>query len=206
MGISCVNVVSLLLVYVMQIKYLVVECGVNCELEVLLLEKEIVWCFEVGIGFILFEFVMLMVYVKLGFKEEVLVIELLDQDVFVFRLFCYFLMVLCEWFILEICFYQLCCEIVIIMLINDLVDIVGIIYVFWIVEDVGVMLIDVVCIYVVIDVIFGVGYIWCWICVVNLLIVLLDRLMLDICWLIDCVGCWLFNYCLQFLVVGVEIN
>lgn len=55
-----------------------VECGVNCELEVLLLEKEIVWCFEVGIGFILFEFVMLMVYVKLGFKEEVLVIELLD--------------------------------------------------------------------------------------------------------------------------------
>lgn len=206
MGTSRANAASLLLVHADQIRHLVLERGLNRELEALPSEKEMQRRAEAGIGLTSPELATLMAHVKLVLKEEMLATELPDQDVFASRLPRYFPTSLRERFLPEIRSHQLRREIVTTMLINDLVGTAGISYAFRITEDVGVNLIDAVRTYVATDAIFGVNHVWRWIRSANLPVALSDRMTLDTRRLIDRAGRWLLNYRPQPLAVGAEIN
>jgi glutamate dehydrogenase len=206
MGTSRANAASLLPVHADQIKYLVLECGLNRELEALPSEKEIHRRTATGLGLTSPELATLMAHVKLALKEDVLGTELPDQDVFASRLPRYFPTPLRERFTPEIRAHQLRREIVTTMLINDMVDTAGISYAFRITEDVGVNPIDAVRTFTATDAIFGIDHVWRRIRAANLPVALSDRLTLDTRRLIDRAGRWLLNYRPQPLAVGAEIN
>lgn len=210
MGTSRANAASLLPVHADQIRHLVVDRGLNRELEALPSEKEIARRAEAGLGLASPELATLMAHVKLALKAAVLATDLPDQDVFAARLPRYFPLVLQQRFAPEIRSHQLRREIVTTMLINDLVDTAGITYAYRITEDVGVDVIDAVRAYVATDAIFGVGELWRRIRSAGeqdgLPVAVTDRMTLDLRRLIDRAGRWLLNYRPQPLAVGAEIN
>ncbi|HEU0189796.1 MAG TPA: NAD-glutamate dehydrogenase [Mycobacterium sp.] len=210
MGTSRANAASLLPVHAEQVRHLVVDRGLNRELEALPSDKEIRRRTEAGIGFTSPELATLMAHVKLALKAEVLTTDLPEQDVFAARLPQYFPTVLQERFGPEIRSHQLRREIVTTMLINDVVDTAGISYAYRITQDVGVGVVDAVRAYVATDAIFGVNAIWRRIRAVSesngLSTAVSDRMTLELRRLIDRAGRWLLNYRPQPLAVGAEIN
>jgi glutamate dehydrogenase len=209
-GTSRSNAPSLLPVHAMQIQQLVVDRGLNRELEALPSEKEIGRRAEAGLGLTSPELATLMAHVKLALKAEVVATDLPDQDVFAARLPHYFPAVLAERFGSEIRSHQLRREIVTTMLINDVVDTAGITYAYRITEDAGVGSIDAVRAYVATDAIFEVGARWRQIRAAaeqnGLAVAVSDRMTLDLRRLVDRAGRWLLNYRPQPLAVGAEIN
>ncbi|MEB3032772.1 NAD-glutamate dehydrogenase [[Mycobacterium] nativiensis] len=210
MGTSRANAASLLPVHADQIQHLVVDRGLNRELEALPSEKEIRRRAEAGLGLASPELATLMAHVKLTLKAAVLATDLPEQDVFAARLPQYFPVPLQQRFAHEIRSHQLRREIVTTMLINDVVDTAGITYAYRITEDAGVDLIDAVRAYVATDAIFGVGKLWRRIRAAGeqdgLPVAVTDRMTLDLRRLIDRAGRWLLNYRPQPLAVGAEIN
>ena len=206
MGTSRANAPGLLPVHADQIKYLVAERGLNRELEALPSEKEIARRLEVGIGLTSPELATLMAHVKLTLKDELLVTDLPDQEVFATKLPRYFPSQLRERCGPAIRSHQLRREIVTTMLVNDLVDTAGISYDYRITQDTGVSPVDAVRTYAATDAIFGVEQLWHSIRSEGLPIALSDQLTLDTRRLIDRAGRWLLNYRPQPLAVGAEIN
>jgi glutamate dehydrogenase len=210
MGTSRANAASMLPVHADQIRYLVAERGLNRELEALPSEKEIRRRADAGLGLTSPELATLMAHVKLALKDDMLVTDLPDQEVFAARLPQYFPSVLRERFGTEIRSHQLRREIVTTMLVNDLVDTGGITYAFRLTQDVGVRPVDAVRTYVATDAIFGIGDLWRQLrdlCEQNRVAVTVsDRMALDTRRLIDRAGRWLLNYRPQPLAVGAEIN
>ncbi|MCU1694956.1 MAG: NAD-specific glutamate dehydrogenase [Mycobacterium sp.] len=209
MGTSRANAASLLTVHARQIKGLVVERGLNRELEAFPADKEIRRRTEVGVGLTSPELSTLMAHVKLRLKDELLAGELPDQEVFAARLPEYFPRQLRDRFGPEIRTHQLRREIVTTMLVNDLVDTAGISYAYRVCEDVGVGPVDAVRAYVATDEIFKVGDVWRQIRAVGSAgasVAVTDRMTLDLRRLIDRAGRWLLNYRPQPLAVGAEVN
>ncbi|MBS9533434.1 NAD-glutamate dehydrogenase [Mycobacterium sp. M1] len=210
MGTSRANAASLLPVHAEQIKHLIIDRGLNRELEALPSEKEINRRAGVGLGLTSPELATLMAHVKLSLKAEVLATDLPDQDVFAARLPQYFPVAMQQRFGPEIRTHQLRREIVTTMLINDVVDTAGITYAYRITEDAGVGFVDAVRAYVATDAIFGVGRLWRRIRDAGerdgLPVAVCDRMTLDLRRLIDRAGRWLLNYRPQPLAVGAEIN
>jgi glutamate dehydrogenase len=206
MGTSRANAASLLNVHAQQIRDLVVNRGVNRELEALPTDKEIRRRAEVGLGLTSPELATLMAHVKLALKDDVLASELPEQDVFAARLPRYFPAQLRDHFGTAIRSHQLRREIVTTMLVNDLVDCSGISYPYRITEDVGVGPVDAVRTFVATDAIFGVGDVWRRIRAAELPVAVSDRMTLDLRRLIDRAGRWLLNYRPQPIAVGAEIN
>ncbi len=206
MGTSRANAPSLLPVHADQIRYLVIERGLNRELEALPSDKEITRRLEAGLGLTSPELATLMAHVKLTLKDELLATDLPDQEVFASRLPRYFPSPLRDRFGSAIRSHQLRREIVTTMLVNDLVDTAGISYDYRITEDVGVTPVDAVRTYVATDAIFGIEQLWHSIRAADVPIAVSDRMTLDTRRLIDRAGRWLLNYRPQPLAVGAEIN
>jgi glutamate dehydrogenase len=209
MGTSRVNAPGLLTVHARQIKDLVLERGLNRELEALPSDKEIRRRADIGLGLTSPELSTLMAHVKLGLKDELLATEVPDQEVFAARLPEYFPSQLRDRFGTEIRSHQLRREIVTTMLVNDLVDTGGITYAYRVAQDVGVGPVDAVRSYVAADAIFGVGDVWHQIRAAGdagTPVAVTDRMTLDLRRLIDRAGRWLLNYRPQPLAVGAEIN
>jgi glutamate dehydrogenase len=206
MGTSRANAPSLLPVHADQIRYLVIERGLNRELEALPTDKEIARRLDAGLGLTSPELATLMAHVKLTLKDELLATDLPDQEVFASRLPRYFPSPLRDRFGPAIRSHQLRREIVTTMLVNDLVDTAGITYDYRIAEDVGVTPVDAVRTYVATDAIFGIEQLWHSIRAADVSIGVSDRMTLDTRRLIDRAGRWLLNYRPQPLAVGAEIN
>jgi glutamate dehydrogenase len=210
LGTSRANAAGLLNVHARQIKELEARRGLNRELDALPSDKEIRRRTDIGLGLTSPELATLMAHVKLALKDEVLVSDLPDQDVFAARLPSYFPAPLRDRFVPEIRGHQLRREIVTTMLINDLVDTSGISFAYRITEDVGVGPVDAVRTYVATDAIFGVGEVWRRIRTAslehNVPVHVSDRMTLDLRRLIDRAGRWLLNNRPQPLAVGAEIN
>ncbi|MCV7173303.1 NAD-glutamate dehydrogenase [Mycobacterium manitobense] len=206
MGTSRANAASLLPVHARMIKDFVADKGLNRELEALPSEKEIRRRLEAGIGLTSPELATLMAHVKLGLKDDLLVGDLPDQEVFASRLPTYFPSTLRERYGADIRNHELRREIVTTMLVNDLVDTSGITYAYRITEDAGVGPTDAVRSFVATNEIFRIGEVWRQIRATDLPVSVSDRMTLDLRRLVDRAGRWLLNYRPQPLAVGAEIN
>lgn len=209
MGTSRANAPSLLSVHARMIKDFVSDRGLNRELEALPSEKEINRRTEAGIGLTSPELAMLMAHVKLALKEDVLASDLPDQEAFASRLPWYFPTKLREAFSDEIRGHQLRREMVTTMVVNDVVDVSGITYVYRITEDVGVGPVDAVRSYAAVNAIFGISKRWRQIRAAGdtgVSVAVTDRMTLDLRRLVDRAGRWLLNYRPQPLAVGAETN
>ncbi|MGV0601775.1 NAD-glutamate dehydrogenase, partial [Mycolicibacterium pulveris] len=209
MGTSRANAASLLSVHARMIKDFVAERGLNRELEALPSEKEIHRRTEAGLGLTSPELATLMAHVKLALKDDVLASDLPDQEAFASRLPWYFPEKLRERFSEEIRGHQLRREMVTTMLVNDVVDVSGITYVFRITEDVGVGTVDAVRSYAAANAIFGISKRWRSIRALaddGVSVAVTDRMTLDLRRLVDRAGRWLLNYRPQPLAVGAETH
>ncbi|MGE2723798.1 NAD-glutamate dehydrogenase [Mycolicibacterium pulveris] len=209
MGTSRVNAASLLSVHARMIKDFVNERGLNRELEALPSEKEITRRAEAEIGLTSPELATLMAHVKLALKDDVLESDLPDQEAFASRLPWYFPDKLREQFSSEIRGHQLRREMVTTMLVNDVVDVSGITYVYRITDDVGVGTVDAVRSYAATNAIFGISKRWRQIRATaadGVPVAVTDRMTLDLRRLVDRAGRWLLNYRPQPLAVGAETN
>ncbi|MGV0646315.1 NAD-glutamate dehydrogenase [Mycolicibacterium sp. XJ2546] len=209
MGTSRVNAASLLSVHARMIKDFVSDRGLNRELEALPSEKEINRRAEAELGLTSPELATLMAHVKLALKDEVLASDLPDQEAFASRLPWYFPVKLREQFSTEIRGHELRREIVTTMLVNDVVDVSGVTYVYRINEDVGVGPVDAVRSYAAANAIFGISKRWREIRATaddGVPVAVTDRMTLDLRRLVDRAGRWLLNYRPQPLAVGAETN
>ena len=209
MGTSRVNAASLLPVHASQIRALVAQRQLNRELEALPSSKEILRRTELGLGLTSPELATLLAHVKLAMKDELLVSDLPDQEVFASRLPQYFPEPLRARFGDDIRGHQLRREIISTMLVNDLVDTAGITYAYRMVEDAGVGPVDAVRCYVATDGIFRTGEMRREIRaagVAGVPVGVTDRMTLDLRRLVDRAGRWLLNHRPQPLAVGAEIN
>ncbi|MGV0716959.1 NAD-glutamate dehydrogenase [Mycolicibacterium sp. XJ662] len=209
MGTSRVNAASLLSVHARMIRDFVSDRGLNRELEALPSEKEINRRAEAEIGLTSPELATLMAHVKLALKDDVLASDLPDQEAFASRLPWYFPVKLREQFSSEIRGHELRREMVTTMLVNDVVDVSGITYVYRINEDVGVGPVDAVRSYAAVNAIFGISKRWREIRATaddGVPVAVTDRMTLDLRRLVDRAGRWLLNYRPQPLAVGAETN
>lgn len=178
----------------------------DCQIEFLLFDVELLQCKVCGQGLICLELLVLLFYFKLVVFNQLLDLDILE-DLYLFKeLQCYFLILLQKKYVDVMECYCLKCEIIVMVVINQIINCMGVIFLMCMQEDIGCFIVEVVKVYIISCEMLDVCVLWVQIDVFDGKVFELVQIdVLEVIWKLQCLFvCWLL-LCLGVMLGIIEV-
>lgn len=150
--------------------WLEVDGKFDRKVENLLDEQIMMECYVLGYLLICVEIGVLLLYVKIVLFDDLVVSNFFDDFWFVGFFLDYFFVGMCKVYVGDIVKYCLCCEIIVMVFVNYVINCGGLVFIMMLLDVMGVSLVDIVKVVIIVCDGFGLLVIWCEIDVLDIVI------------------------------------